>query len=87
MEAVTHHVREEENEVLPKMQESLGVERMTALGDQLAQAKRQEMGRHRSYIRPDEKRALPPRSECRDTGAVRSPGVHRRDQWSYTSRP
>lgn len=43
MEGVTHHVQEEESEVLPKMQEGLGAERMTALGDQLMQAKRQQM--------------------------------------------
>lgn len=42
---VTHHVKEEETRVLPMMQRELGSDRMTALGDQLMAAKREELVR------------------------------------------
>lgn len=42
---VTHHVREEEGEVLPKMKRELGEARMTSLGEQLMAAKREELVR------------------------------------------
>jgi hemerythrin superfamily protein len=44
IEGVTHHVQEEENEVLPKMAQELGSERMDALGDRLLEAKRDRQG-------------------------------------------
>jgi hemerythrin superfamily protein len=44
MEGVTHHVQEEENEVLPKLAQELGTERMESLGEQLQEAKGQQQG-------------------------------------------
>jgi hemerythrin superfamily protein len=43
-EGVTHHVEEEEKEVLPRMEAALGSE-MTILGQRLEQAKEKEMAR------------------------------------------
>jgi hemerythrin superfamily protein len=43
MEGVTHHVEEEEQKVLPKMEKALGPERMNALGEQLLEAKREKL--------------------------------------------
>jgi hemerythrin superfamily protein len=40
IQGVTHHVRDEENEVLPKLARELGWERMESLGQQLLDAKR-----------------------------------------------
>jgi hemerythrin superfamily protein len=45
IEGVTHHVQEEENEVLPKMAEELGSERMHSLGDQVLEAKQERQGK------------------------------------------
>ncbi|MBO0893562.1 MAG: hemerythrin domain-containing protein [Acidimicrobiales bacterium] len=45
IEGVTHHVQEEEDEVLPKMAAELGEDRMNALGEQLVQAKRRQLSR------------------------------------------
>ncbi len=43
IEGVTHHVEEEESEVLPKMEQSLGHDRMTVLGEQLMAVKREQL--------------------------------------------
>lgn len=43
MDDVNHHVEEEESEVLPKMREALGEERLTEVGQQAAQAKLENM--------------------------------------------
>lgn len=40
---MNHHVEEEESEVLPKMREALGEERLTGVGQQAAQAKLENM--------------------------------------------
>jgi len=45
IKGVTHHVREEETELLPKMREELGPDRMASPGDKLAEAKRRELSR------------------------------------------
>ncbi len=46
MEGVTHHVQEEESEVLPNMRDALGSERITGLGDRLAVAKLNQLRDH-----------------------------------------
>ena len=43
VEGLTHHVQEEESEVLPRMRESLGEDRITQLGQELAAAKLEQM--------------------------------------------
>ncbi|HEX2039748.1 MAG TPA: hemerythrin domain-containing protein [Acidimicrobiales bacterium] len=43
MEGVTHHVEEEESQMFPKLREELGGDRLTELGEKLAQAKQQAM--------------------------------------------
>lgn len=43
IEDVNHHVEEEESEILPKMREALGEERLIETGQQLAQAKLENM--------------------------------------------
>lgn len=43
IEDVTHHVEEEEHEVLPKMSRELGHERMETIGHDLLLAKREEL--------------------------------------------
>ena len=45
IEGVTHHVHEEESEILPRMTADLGEDRMKALGAQLVQAKRRQLSR------------------------------------------
>lgn len=45
IEGVTHHVHEEEEEILPRMAAELGEGRMEALGEQLVQAKRRQLSR------------------------------------------
>lgn len=44
IELVTHHVREEEEEILPKLVESLRPEEMAALGERLTQARSRAVG-------------------------------------------
>jgi hemerythrin superfamily protein len=43
IEGVTHHVEEEESEMFPKLQEELGADKLTELGEQLAEAKQRAM--------------------------------------------
>ena len=43
MEGVTHHVHEEERDVLPEMEKALGRQRMMALGEQLMEVKREQL--------------------------------------------
>jgi hemerythrin superfamily protein len=44
VEAVTHHVEEEESKVLPGMREGLTVERLQELADRFAQSRKQHLG-------------------------------------------
>jgi hemerythrin superfamily protein len=44
VEAVTHHVEEEESKVLPGMREGLPVERLQELGDAFAESRKQHLG-------------------------------------------
>src|SRR5919107_2697837 len=44
VEAVTHHVEEEESKVLPGMREGLTVERLQELGDGFAKSREQHLG-------------------------------------------
>jgi hemerythrin superfamily protein len=44
MDSVTHHVEEEETEVLPRMRDALPEERLAELGEQLASARREQAG-------------------------------------------
>ena len=48
MEGVAEHVQEEESDVLPKMKDALGNERMTELGEQLAVAKVEQLKSHQA---------------------------------------
>jgi hemerythrin superfamily protein len=42
-EGVTHHVEEEESEMFPKLRESVERDRLTRIGEELAQAKQKEL--------------------------------------------
>lgn len=50
IEDVTHHVEEEENEVLPAMREALDPKRLNALGKEIAEAKKTAMAEASSAV-------------------------------------
>ncbi|MFD7160464.1 hypothetical protein ACFV9C_38160 [Kribbella sp. NPDC059898] len=54
VEAVTHHVEEEETKVLPGMRSNLSVQRRNELGDAFAAARKQHLGEQPGVLTRDE---------------------------------